>query len=73
MKEERFPNTRKPIRGQRLLVVEGGSIRAAEKSAATGLWRAKRGDSRTEDWCQPALTSPRGLSAHPLGRRRAGS
>ena len=26
--------------------------------------RAKQRDSRTEDRCQPALISPRGLSAH---------
>ena len=31
------------------------------------MWRAKRRDSHTEDRCRPALTSPRGLSAHPPG------
>ena len=36
MKEERFPHTRKPIRGQRLWVAEGGSFGAMEESAATG-------------------------------------
>ena len=67
MKEERFPCTRKPLRGQRLQVAEGGSFRATEESAATEGRRAKRRGSRTEDQCRPALTSPRGLSAPPRG------
>ena len=73
MKEERFPHTRKPLRGQRLRVAEGGSFGAAQESAATGVWRAKRRDSRTEDQCRPALTSPRGLSAHLPGRAGLGA
>ena len=73
MKEERFPHTRKPLRGWRLRVAEGGSFGAAEESAATGVQRAKQRDSRTEDPCRPALTSLRGLSAHPPGRAGAGS
>ena len=73
MKEERFLHTRKPLRGRRLWVAEGGSFRATEESAATGVRRAKRGDSHTEDRCQAALTSLRGLSAHPLGQAGAGS
>ena len=72
MKEERFPHTRKPLRGQRLRVAEGGSFGATEESAATGVRRAKRRDSRIKDWCRPALTSPRGLSAHPPGWAGAG-
>ena len=67
MKEERFPHTRKPLRGWRMQVA-GGSFGATEESAATGVRRAKRRDSRTEDQCRAALTSPRGLSAHPPGR-----
>ena len=67
MKEERFPRTRKPLRGRRLRVAEGGSFGATEESAATEVRRAKLRDSRTEDRCRPALTSPRGLSAHPPG------
>ena len=51
----------------------GGSFRATEESAAMGVRRAKRRDSRTEDRCRPALTSPRGLSAHPPGQLGAGS
>ena len=35
--------------------------------------RAKQRDSRTEDQCQPALTNPRGLSAHPPGRAGLGA
>ena len=73
VKEERCPHTRKPLRRWRLWVAEGGSFRAMEESAATGVRRAKRRDSRTEDRCRPALTSPRGLSAHPPGRAGAGS
>ena len=38
-----------------------------EESAATGVQRAKRRDSHTEDQCPAALTRPRGLSAHPPG------
>ena len=67
MKEERFPHTRKPLRGQRLRVAEGGSFGAVEESAATGVQTAKRRDSRTEARRRAALTSPRGLSDHPLG------
>ena len=35
--------------------------------------RAKRRDSRTEDQCRAALTSPRGLSAHPPGQAGLGA
>ena len=73
MKEERFPHTRKPLHGRKLRVAEGGSFGAAEESTATGVWRAKWRDSRTEDQCQPALSRPSGLSAHPPGRAGAGS
>ena len=73
MKEERFPHTRKPLRGQRLWVAEGGSFGATEESTATGVQRAKRRDSRSEDRCRVALTSARGLSAKPPGRVGAGS
>ena len=59
MKEERCPHTRKPLRGRRLRGAEGGSYGATEESAATGVRRAKRRDSRTEAQCRPALTSPR--------------
>ena len=58
MKEERFPHTRKPLRGQRRRVAEGGRFRAMEENTATGVRRAKRRDSHTEKF-----TSPRGLSA----------
>ena len=68
MKEERFPRTRKDLRGQRLRVAEGGSFGVTEESAATGVRRAKRRDSRTEARCRAALTSPRGSSAQPPGR-----
>ena len=51
----------------------GVSCGATEDRAATGLQRAKWRDFHTEDQCQPALTSPRGLSAHPPGWAGAGS
>ena len=73
MKEESFPYTRKPLHWRRLRVAEGASFGAMEESAAIRVQRAKWRDSRTEERCQPALTSPRGLSAHPLGRAGAGS
>ena len=73
MKEERFPHTRKPLRGRGLRVVEQGRFGATEESVATGVQRAKQRDSRTEDRCKPALASPRGLSAHPQGQVGAGS
>ena len=73
MKEERFPHTRKALHGKRLRVVEGGSFGATEESAATGVRRAKRRDSRTEDQSRTALISPTGLSAQPPGWMGAGS
>ena len=73
MKEERFPHTRKPLRGRRLRVTEGGSFRAVEESAATGMRREKLRDSRTEARHRAALTSPRGLSAQPPGRAGLGA
>ena len=54
-------------------MTEGGSFGATEESAATGVRRAKWRDSRTEDRRRPALTSPRGLSAQPLGRAGLGA
>ena len=73
MKEERFPCTRKPLRGQRLRVAEGGSFGATEESTATEVQRAKQRVCRTEDQCRPALTSPRGLSTPPPGRTGLGA
>ena len=54
-------------------MAEGGSFRATEESAATGVQRAKQRDSRIEDRCRPALTSPIGLSAPPPGRAELGA
>ena len=72
MKEERLPHTRKDLPGQRLQWVEVGSFGVTEESTATRLWRAKRRDSCTGYQCHPALTSLRGLSAHPPGRAGRG-
>ena len=74
MKEEKFPHTRKALHRRRWgRGVVGGSFGAMEDSTAKGVQRAKWRDSRTEDWCQPELTSQRGLSAHPPGVVEAGS
>ena len=73
MKEEKFPHTRKPLHWQRRGWPVGGSFGATEESAATGVQRAKQRDSHTEDRCRPALTRPKGFSAHPPGRAGAGS
>ena len=73
MKEEQFPRTRKSLHWQRQGVGRGVSFGATEESATTGVQRAKWRDSLTEDGCRPALSSLRGLSAHPLGRAGAGS
>ena len=51
----------------------GGSFGAVEESAATGVRRGKRRDSRTEARCRAALTSPRGLSAPLPGRAGLGA
>ena len=48
-------------------MAEGGSFGVTEESAATGVRRAQQRDSHTEDRCRAALTTPRGLSAHPPG------
>ena len=72
VKEEKFPYTRKPLHWWRWGVA-GGKLQSQEESAATGVQRAKQKDSLTEDQYRPALTSPRGLSAHPLGQVGAGS
>ena len=70
VKEEKFPHTRKPLHWRRRGVTGVGSFGSMEESAATGVQRAKRRDSRTEDRCRAALTSLRGLSAHPPGAGR---
>ena len=67
---ERFPHTRKPLHWQGRC---GEELRSHRGECSTGVQRAKRRDSRTEDWCRPALTSLRRLSAHVLGRVGAGS
>ena len=75
MKEEKLPHTRKPLRGRRLWVAEEGSFGATEESAATGVRRAKRRDSRTEDQCRAALSThqPERLVCSPARAGGAGS
>ena len=67
MKRKGFHTLGRALHGWILQVAEGGSFGAMEKSEATGVRRAKQRDSHTEHQCQPALTSPRGLSAHLPG------
>ena len=73
VKEEKYPHTRKPLHWRRQQVAGGESSAVTKERAVTGVQRAKQRDSPTEDRGQPALTSPRGLSAHPPGRVGAGS
>ena len=72
MKEEKFPHTRKLLHWQRQ-GVGGGSFRAMEENAATGAAEGKVERFLHRGLVQPALTSLRGLSAHPPGRAGAGS
>ena len=51
MKEEEFPDTRKPLHWWRQGVGGGGSIGATEESTETGVQRAKQRDSHIEDKC----------------------
>ena len=55
VKEEKFPYTRKPLHWRRQGLSMGGSFRDMEESEATGVQRAKRRDSCTEERCQPAV------------------
>ena len=73
MKEERFPHTRSPFAGGDSGWQRGVSFGAVEESAATGVRRAKRRDSRTEARRRTALTSPRGFSAPTPGRAGLGA
>ena len=70
MKEENFPHARKPVHRKRQEVGSGETSPPVEETAATEVQRTKQRDSRTEDRCRPALTSPRGLSAHLPGTGR---
>ncbi len=45
-----------------------GKLQSHRGEHRTRVHRAKQRDSHTEDRCRPALTSPRGLFAHPPGR-----
>ena len=73
MKEERFPHTRSPFTGGERGWAGWGILGATEESAARGVQTAKQRDSSIEDWCRPALTSLRGLSAHLPGQVGTGS
>ncbi len=64
MKEEKFPHVRSPFAGRRLRVAEWGELQSRRGENSN---RGAGRDSRTEDWCRQALTSPRGLSAHLVG------
>ena len=70
MKEEKFLHTRKSLRGRRLWVAEGGSFGATEESAATGVRRAKRRGSRTEDPVPTSTHQSEKLLWSPTGAGR---
>ena len=72
MKEEKFLHTRKALHWQRR-GVEGGKLwsHGGERSNRGVEGKAERFPH--EDWCRPALSSLRGLSAHPPGWVGAGS
>ena len=72
MKEERLPHTRKPLRGRRLWVAEGGSFGATEESAAQGAeGKAERFPHRG---AVPTSThQPERLVCSPAGAGGAGS
>ena len=72
MKEEKFPHTRKPLHWRRQGVA-GGKLQSHRGEHSNGVQRAKWRHARTEDRGRPALTSLRGLSAHPMGQVWAGS
>ena len=48
-------------------MAEGEALEPRRRAQQIGVRRAKRRDSRTEARRRAALTSPRGLSAHPPG------
>ena len=68
VKEERFPQTRKPLCGWRQRVAEGGSFRATEESAATGVQRAKQRERSPHRGSVPTSThQPKRLVCSPAG------
>ena len=71
MKEEKFPHTRKRLYWQRPGVT-GGKLRrhGGQHSNRGAEGKAKRSPHRGS--VLPALTSPRGLSAHPPARTGGG-
>ena len=73
MKEERFPHTRKPHRGQRLWVVEGGKLRSRGGEHSN---RAAEGKGERFPHRESVLTSthqPERLVCSPAGVGGAGS
>ena len=70
---KRTPETGVSCGYQRGLQRQAPAAAISSDPTATGAQREKRRDSHTEGRCRAALTSPRGLSAHPPGRAGAGS
>ena len=64
MKEEKFPHTTEPLHWWGWEMGGGGSFRATEESATTGVQRAKRRDSHPEDQC---THQPETLVCSPAG------
>ena len=66
MKEEKFPHTRKPLHWQKPGVA-GGKLWSQGREHGNRGADGKAERLHTADWGPPALTSQRGLSAHPPG------
>ena len=72
MKEERFPHTRKPLRGRRLRVAEGGASEPRRRAQPQGCG-GQSGEIPAQRISAKQHSSPRGLSAHPPGRAGLGA
>ena len=72
MKEERFPRTRKPLRGQRLRVMEGGASEPRRRAQPQGCG-GQSGEVPAQRLGAEQHSPVRGLSAHPPGRAGLGA
>ena len=73
MKEERFPHTRKPLRGQRLWGSEGGASEPRRRAQPQGCGGQSREIPAQRLGAEQHSPARGGLSAHLHGRVGAGS